>query len=78
MRRIPRVDDYNRKIKIVFYPKRKEEIVEFKKYFNVSYFSLEGITLFEDINTKIYDQIPDIIVCTDNYKIISNKKEHDN
>lgn len=76
MRRIPRVDDYNRKIKIVFYPKRKEEIVEFKKYFNVSYFSLEGITLFEDINTKIYDQIPDIIVCTDNYKIISNKIEN--
>jgi len=75
MRRMPRVEDYNRKIKVVFYPKRNDELNEFKKYFNSTYFSLEGVTLFEDINTKIYDQIPDIIVCTDNYKIISNKIE---
>lgn len=75
MKRRPYVDDFYRKIKIVFYPKREEDIEEFKQYFNPTYFSLKGVLLFEDINTKIYNQVPDIIVCTDNYKIISNKIE---
>jgi len=73
MKRRPYVDDYYRKIRIAFYPKREEDIEEFKPYFNPVYFSIKGVSLFEDINTKIYNQLPDLIVCTDNYKIISNK-----
>lgn len=75
MKRRPCVDDFCRKIKIAFYPKREEELDEFKKYFNVMYFSVKGVSLFEDINTNIFNQVPDIIVCTDNYQIISNKIE---
>lgn len=75
MKKRAHVEDFYRKINIVFYPKSEEEVEEFKQYFNPTYFLIKGVSLFDDINRKSFRQVPDVIVCTDNYRIISNKVE---
>lgn len=75
MKRRPYAKDFHRKVRIAFYPKQDKDLEEIRPYFSPSFFHLKGVLLFEDINTKVFDQVPDLIVCTDNFKILSNKIE---
>lgn len=67
MKRIPRNKDFGRKIKIVFYPKTESGVQEFKKYIDLNYFEVIPLKSFEPLNTKAFDEVPDLIVCHDNY-----------
>lgn len=73
MKRNPCVKDFSRKIKVVFYPKYDRDLDEIRAYFDDEYYELRGVKIFNDINTTIFEQIPDLVVCTDNFHILSPK-----
>jgi HD-GYP domain-containing protein (c-di-GMP phosphodiesterase class II) len=75
MLRKPRIEDFKRKIKIVFFDQTDSALDEFKQYFKNDYFEINGIKNFNEISNKNWMEMPDLIVCTDNFTILSNSIE---
>lgn len=64
--------DFQRKIKIVFYPATNKNLESIKKYFNMQYYDVVGETKFEKIINNYSDDELDLIVCQSHYYILSN------
>lgn len=72
MKKKASVWDFQRKIKIVFYPAANKNLESIKKYFNMQYYDIVGETKFEKIINNFSDDELDLIVCQSHYYILSN------
>lgn len=75
MRRKPHVEDYNRKINIVFYCFMDEVFDKYKPYFPRNYYDITKGTSLENLHMTTYNEFPDLILFPSNFQILSPKIE---
>ena len=73
MKRKPHVQDYNRKINIVFYCFQDEIFEKYKMHFPKDYYSVNKQKSLEDLHMITYNETPDLMVFPGNYEVISSK-----
>jgi hypothetical protein len=71
MHKKPKLTDYNRKIKILFYPMREKELDQIKTKFNLNYFELSATSILEDIDLDY--NLVDLIVFDERIILLSKK-----
>ncbi len=75
MKRKPHVQDYNRKINIVFYGFMEETFEKYKPYFPKDFYNIKQENCLDEISFTLYNEIPDLVVFPNNFQILSRRIE---
>lgn len=75
MKRKPHVQDYNRKINIIFYCFQDEIFEKYKIHFPKDYYSVKKQKSLEDFHMITYNETPDLMVFPANYEVLSSKRK---
>ncbi len=71
----PKVEDFERKIRIVFFNKTNDDLKSIKEFFSDKYFEITGERTFDKFSNCVFSDMPDLIVCTDNFRVLINNVE---
>lgn len=75
MKRNPHVEDYNRKIHIVFFNILDEIFEKYKSYFPKEYYMIRQEESLEEISTTLYNEVPDLVVLPEHIQVLSDRME---
>ncbi len=75
MKRNPHVEDYSRKVRIVFFYVLDEVFEKYKRYFPIEYYEIRQEKSLEEISTTLYSEVPDLIVLPEHVQVLSDRVE---
>lgn len=71
----PKIEDFERKIRIAFFNKTQEDLKDIKEFFSDEYFELIGERSLDKYSNCNFSDMPDLIVCTNNFSVMIKSLE---